>query len=65
MSRAIGEYVAAEGSGAKRRGVVVGYDSRFLSEAFAAEAPRSLSTQGLLAAIVAEGQRLIALGKQR
>jgi len=49
VSRAIGEYVAAQESGAKTRGVVVGYDTRFLSEAFAAEAARTLAAQGIRA----------------
>ena len=47
VSRAIGEYVLAQESGAKSRGIVVGYDTRFLSEAFAAEAARTLATQGI------------------
>jgi phosphoglucomutase len=47
VSQAIGEYVTAEESGSKGRGVVVGYDTRFLSEAFAAEAARTLAGQGV------------------
>lgn len=47
VSQAIGEYVLAQESGAKSRGIVVGYDTRFLSEAFAAEAARTLATQGI------------------
>jgi alpha-D-glucose phosphate-specific phosphoglucomutase len=47
VSQAIGEYVLAQESGAKSRGIVVGYDTRFLSETFAAEAARTLATQGL------------------
>jgi phosphoglucomutase len=47
VSRAIGEYVQEQDAGAKGRGVVVGYDPRFLSEAFAAEASRVLATQGI------------------
>jgi phosphoglucomutase len=47
VSQAIGEYVTAQESGAKTRGVVVGYDTRFLSEAFAAEAAGTLAAQGI------------------
>jgi len=47
VSQAIGEYVLAQESGAKSRGIVVGYDTRFLSEGFAAEAARTLATQGI------------------
>ena len=47
VSQAIGEYVIAQESGAKGRGVVVGYDTRFLSEGFAAEAARTLAAQGI------------------
>jgi phosphoglucomutase len=47
VSHAIGEYVAAQESGAKTGGVVVGYDTRFLSEAFAAEAAGTLAAQGI------------------
>ena len=47
VSQAIGEYVTAEESGAKGRGLVVGYDTRFLSEAFAAEAAKTLAAQGI------------------
>ena len=47
VSQAIGEYVTREESGAQGRGVVVGYDTRFLSEAFAAETARTLAAQGI------------------
>ena len=47
VSRAIGEYVTTQESGAKGRGVVVGYDTRFLSEAFAVEAARTLAAQAI------------------
>ncbi len=47
VSRAIGEYVLAEEPGAATRGLVVGYDPRFLSEAFAAEAARALAGEGI------------------
>jgi len=49
VSQAIGEYVQAQDAGAKGRGVVVGYDPRFLSEAFAAEAAGVLAGQGIRA----------------
>ncbi len=47
VSQAIGEYVQGQDAGARSRGVVVGYDPRFLSEAFAAEAARVLASQGI------------------
>jgi len=47
VSRAIGEYVLAEGAGAARQGVVVGYDTRFLSDAFACQAATVLAAQGI------------------
>ena len=47
VSQAIGEYVTAQESGAKGRGVVIGYDTRFMSETFAAEAAKSLAAQGI------------------
>jgi len=47
VSQAIGEYILAEEPHGRRRGVVVGYDPRFLSEAFAAEASRVLAEQGI------------------
>jgi phosphoglucomutase len=43
VSQAIGEHVLATEADAKRRGIVVGYDPRFLSEAFAAQAARVLA----------------------
>ena len=49
VSQAIGEYVQRQDAGAKGRGVVVGYDPRFLSEAFAAEAAGVLAGQGIRA----------------
>jgi len=45
VARAIAEYLPAEG--ADRPQVVVGYDTRFLSEAFAAEAATVLATHGV------------------
>ncbi len=47
VSHAIGEYVLAQGPGAGGRGVVVGYDTRFLSEAFARQAAGVLAAQGI------------------
>jgi alpha-D-glucose phosphate-specific phosphoglucomutase len=47
VSQAIGEYVTAQESGTKDRSVVVGYDTRFLSEVFAAEAAKTLAAQGI------------------
>src|SRR5574337_232749 len=47
VSQAIGEYVTAQGPGTQGRSVVVGYDTRFLSEAFAAEAAKTLAAQGI------------------
>lgn len=47
VGQAIGEYVVAEEPGAKGRGLVVGYDPRFLSEAFAAETAGVLAAQGI------------------
>ncbi|HTX54078.1 MAG TPA: phosphoglucomutase/phosphomannomutase family protein [Candidatus Baltobacteraceae bacterium] len=46
---AIGEYVLKEEPRAAERGVVIGYDPRFLSEAFAAQAGRTLAGQGITA----------------
>lgn len=45
VARAIAEYLLAEG--ADRPQVVVGYDTRFLSEAFAAEAAAVLAAHGV------------------
>src|SRR3989304_4628458 len=45
VTRAIGEYVLAEGAEAARQGVVVGYDTRFLSDAFAQQAATVLAAQ--------------------
>jgi len=47
VSQAIGEYVTAQGPGTRDRSIVVGYDTRFLSEAFAAEAAKTLAAQGI------------------
>jgi alpha-D-glucose phosphate-specific phosphoglucomutase len=49
VSRAIAEYVKDQGPGAPAHGVVIGYDTRFLSEAFAAQAARVLAAQGVRA----------------
>jgi phosphoglucomutase len=45
VTRAIAEYLSAEGTPGS--GVVVGYDTRFLSEAFAAEAAAVLAAHGV------------------
>lgn len=47
LSQAIGEYVWARGAVVWERGVVIGYDTRFLSEAFAAQVARVLAAQGV------------------
>lgn len=47
LSQAIGERVRSQGADAATRGVVIGYDTRFLSEAFAAQAARVLAAQGI------------------
>ena len=47
VSQAIGEHIRAEAPQAGQRGVVVGHDSRFLSEAFAAQVARVLAAQGV------------------
>jgi len=49
LSQAIGEYVWAQGSDARERGVVIGCDTRFLSEAFGAQVARVLAAQGVKA----------------
>ncbi|HYL81016.1 MAG TPA: phosphoglucomutase/phosphomannomutase family protein, partial [Candidatus Acidoferrum sp.] len=49
VSLAISEYVKAQGPGAPAQGVVIGYDTRFLSEAFAAQAARVLAAEGIRA----------------
>jgi phosphoglucomutase len=49
VSHAIADYIADQGAGARERGVVVGYDTRFLSEAFAAEAARVLAARSIRA----------------
>jgi len=49
VTRAIGEYILAEGPAAARQGVVVGYDTRFLSDAFAQQAASVLAAQGIRA----------------
>jgi alpha-D-glucose phosphate-specific phosphoglucomutase len=49
VSQAIAEYVKGQGPGAPGQGVVVGYDTRFLSEVFAAQAARVLTAQGVRA----------------
>jgi alpha-D-glucose phosphate-specific phosphoglucomutase len=45
VAQAIGEYLSSEGLGA--RGVVVGYDTRFLSEAFAHQVAKILTANGI------------------
>jgi phosphomannomutase len=47
VSQAVGEHIRASAPHAGERGVVVGYDSRFLSEAFAAQVARVLAAQGV------------------
>ncbi len=47
VSQAVGEHLRAQVPRAEDRGVVVGYDSRFLSEAFAAQVARVLAAQGV------------------
>jgi phosphoglucomutase len=47
VSAAIGEYVQGQEADAGTRGVVVGYDPRFLSEAFAAQVARVLAGMGI------------------
>lgn len=47
VSQAIGEYVRSEEPEAAQRGVVIGYDTRFLSEAFGAQVARVLAAQGV------------------
>jgi phosphoglucomutase len=49
VSQAIGEYVLSEDPRAGERGVVIGYDPRFLSEAFAGQVARVLAAQGIVA----------------
>jgi alpha-D-glucose phosphate-specific phosphoglucomutase len=47
VSRAIGEHLQSRDTAAAERGVVIGYDTRFLSEAFAAQVARVLAALGL------------------
>ena len=49
VSQAIGEYIRSQDSHAGGRGVVIGYDTRFLSEAFATQVARVLAAQGVKA----------------
>jgi alpha-D-glucose phosphate-specific phosphoglucomutase len=49
VSQAISEYVKGQDSGAGPPGVVVGYDTRFLSEVFASQVARVLAAQGVRA----------------
>ena len=49
VSQAVGEYFRSLDPRAGERGVVIGYDTRFLSEAFAAQAARILAAQGIRA----------------
>lgn len=49
VSQAIGEYIRSQDPHAGERGVVIGYDTRFLSEAFAAQVARVLAAQGVKA----------------
>ncbi len=43
VAQAIAEHIQAQGRAAAARGVVIGYDTRFLSEAFAAQVARVLA----------------------
>lgn len=47
VSQAIAEYVRGQAPHGGHRGVIVGYDTRFLSGAFAAQAARVLAAQGV------------------
>jgi phosphoglucomutase len=47
VTQAIAEHIAAQGL--KEKGIVVGYDTRFLSERFAVEASRVLAANGIRA----------------
>jgi alpha-D-glucose phosphate-specific phosphoglucomutase len=47
VAQAIGEYLKKEGKVSKRRGVVVGYDSRFLAEKYALLIAEVLSGNGI------------------
>ena len=49
VSQAIGEHIRARHPHAGERGVVIGYDTRFLSEAFAAQVARVLAAHGVKA----------------
>jgi phosphomannomutase len=49
VSQAVGEHFRSLDPRAGERGVVIGYDTRFLSEAFAAQAARVLAEQGIRA----------------
>jgi len=49
VSQAVGEHFRSVDPRAGERGVVIGYDTRFLSEAFAAQAARMLGAQGIRA----------------
>ena len=49
VSQAIGEHIRSQDHDAGERGVVIGYDTRFLSEAFAAQVARVLAAQGVKA----------------
>ncbi len=53
VAQAIAEHVRTLGVGAGDRGVVIGYDTRFLSEAFAAQIARVLAAQGVRAFLCA------------
>jgi phosphoglucomutase len=47
VGQAIGEYVRSQDPNAAEHGVVIGYDTRFLSEAFGAQLARVLAAQGV------------------
>ena len=49
VGQAIAEHVLSHGTQAGDRGVVIGHDTRFLSEAFAAQIARVLAAQGVKA----------------
>jgi alpha-D-glucose phosphate-specific phosphoglucomutase len=49
VSQAIGEYARSQDPLAAERGIVIGHDTRFLSEAFGAQVARVLAAQGVKA----------------
>lgn len=49
VALAVAQFIQSQGTALSTRGVVVGYDTRFLSEAFALQAARVLAGQGVRA----------------